>query len=77
MSPVQLWLWGLRHQLMDIELQEDEFDNYGIDDNGPLPNPAWGGDVCIPDAIEVPELHLPISIDEDYHLSQIDPLAQS
>ena len=22
MSPVQLWLWGLRHQLMDIELQE-------------------------------------------------------
>ena len=33
--------------------------------------------MCVPDAIEVPELHLPISIDENYHLPQIDPLAPS
>lgn len=57
---------------------QNEINDYGIDDNGPLPNPAWSEDVSTPDAIEVPELHLPISIDDvDQHLSQIDPLAPS
>lgn len=57
---------------------QDEINSYGIDDNGPLPNPVWNEDALLSEAIEVPEIHLPISPGEiDHHLSQLDPLANS
>ena len=61
-----------------ISFAQDDIVRFGIDGNGPLPNPAWGEDVSQLNAIEVPEVHLTIYSNEIHHrLMQFDPLVDS
>eukprot|EP00794_Sanderia_malayensis_P013333 gene13333-14711_t len=74
MSPAQLWLWGSHQTECENteDLNEIMVQGYGIDWNGPLPNPEWE-DTVTGNGIDVADVHmtLPEEACVEY-LSRID-----